>query len=159
MINKSVLSSPLGYIEICADSGEEVTRIYFTSNPSATYTENENTALAAAQLGEYFKGERKEFDFPMKPEGSEFQKTVWEQCRKTAYGETTTYKQIATAIGDDKAARAVGNALGENPILIAVPCHRVIRKNNFLSGFGAGAAVKEALLNFEKNILKKNKSI
>ena len=154
MINKTVFSSPLGYIEICADGGAEVTRLYFTSTPSKTYTENENTALAAAQLEEYFKGERKEFTFPMKPEGSEFQKTVWEQCRKTKYGETTTYKQIATDIGDDKSARAVGNALGENPILIAIPCHRVIRKNNFLSGFAAGTAVKEALLNFEKNNLK-----
>lgn len=156
MINKSVWSSPLGYIEICADGGAEVTRLYFTSTPSKTYTENENTALAARQLEEYFKGERKEFDFPMKPEGSDFQKMVWEQCRKIKYGETSTYKEIATAIGDDKAARAVGNALGENPILIAIPCHRVIRKNNFLSGFAAGAAVKEALLNFEKNTLKNN---
>ena len=87
---------------------------------------------------------------------SDFQKMVWEQCRKIKYGETGTYKEIATAIGDDKAVRAVGNALGENPILIAIPCHRVIRKNNFLSGFAAGAAVKEALLNFEKNTIKKN---
>lgn len=154
MINKSVLSTALGYIEICADGGEEVTGIYFTSAPSKTYTENENTALASKQLNEYFKGERKDFDFPMKPEGSEFQKAVWEQCRKTAYGETTTYKKIAAEIGDDKAARAVGNALGENPILIAIPCHRVIRKSNFLSGFSAGEAIKEALLNFEKNNLK-----
>ncbi len=156
MINKSVWSSPLGYIEICADGGAEVTRLYFTSTPSKAYTENESTALAAKQLEEYFKGERKSFDFPMKPNGSEFQKLVWEQCRKTAYGETTTYKEIAAAIGDDKAARAVGNALAENPILIAIPCHRVIRRNNFLSGFAAGAAVKEALLNFEKNTLKKS---
>lgn len=154
MIYKSVFSSPLGYIEICADGGEEVTRIYFTSSPSKTYTESENTALAAKQLDEYFKGERKTFDFPVKAEGTLFQEQVWEQCRKTDYGKTTTYKEIATAIGDDKAARAVGNALDNNPLLIVVPCHRVIRKNNFLSGFSAGAAVKEALLNFEKNNLK-----
>lgn len=155
MINKSVWSSPLGYIEVCADGGAEVTRLYFTSTPSKNYTQNENTSLAVKQLEEYFKGERKYFDFPMKPDGTEFQKTVWEQCRKINYGETSTYKDLATAIGDDKAARAVGNALGENPILIAIPCHRVIGKRNFLSGFSAGTAVKEALLNFEKNILKK----
>ena len=153
MIYKSIYSSPLGYMEICADEGKEVTRIYFTSSPSKNFTESEVTRLAAAQLAEYFAGKRRTFDFPMKPKGTEFQMQVWGACREIPYGETRTYKQLATAIGDDKAARAVGNALGDNPLLIAVPCHRVIGKSNFLSGFAAGAAVKEALIGAEKNFI------
>ena len=96
MINKSVWSSPLGYIEICADGGAEVTRLYFTSTPSKAYTENESTALAAKQLEEYFKGERKSFDFPMKPNGSEFQKLVWNRLQKIPYGKTKSYFELKT---------------------------------------------------------------
>ena len=155
MIYKSIYSSPLGYFEICADGGESITRIYLTSSPSKSYTENSLTQAAAVQLAEYFQGQRRQFDLPLAPEGTAFQKEVWRACGEIPYGQTSTYKEIATAIGDDKAARAVGNALHENPILIAIPCHRVIGKNNFLSGFGAGAAVKEALIGAEKNFLKK----
>lgn len=154
MINKSVYSSALGFLEICADGGSEVTRIYFTSTPSESYTENENTALAAKQLEQYFKGERRTFDFPLKPKGTDFQLLVWEACSKIPYGETRTYKEIAAAIGDDKSARAVGKALGENPVAIAIPDHRAVGKSNFLSSFSAEAAIKEALLGAEKNFKK-----
>ena len=154
MIYKSIYASPLGYLEICADTPEAISRIYFTSSPAASYTESPLTKAAALQLEEYFKGQRRAFDFPMQPEGTAFQKQVWQACRDIPYAQTKTYKQLAEAIGDDKAARAVGNALNSNPILIAIPCHRVIGRSNFLSGFAAGAAVKEALLGAEKNFLK-----
>ena len=155
MIYKSVYSSPLGYFEICSDGGESITRLYLTSSPSASYTENALTRLAAVQLEEYFSGDRRTFDLPLDPDGTAFEKEVWRACREIPYGETRTYKEIAAAIGDEKAVRAVGKAIDANPIFICIPCHRVLGKRSFLSGFAADAAIKEALLGAEKNYLKK----
>ena len=157
MIYKSIYSSPLGFIEICADD-EAVFSLKFDSSPSKEYTENDITRLAAEELEKYFSGELRDFTFPVKTEGTAFQQEVYSAVSKIPYGETRTYKQIAAQIGDDKAARAVGNALNKNKILIAVPCHRVIGGlRSSLFGYSAGEMIKEALLNFEKNQLKINK--
>jgi methylated-DNA-[protein]-cysteine S-methyltransferase len=154
MTYKSIFSSQLGFIEVCSDDAQTINRIYFTNEPSENFFENDITKNAASQISEYFSGKRYNFDFPTSCEGSDFQKSVWEEVRKIPYGETKTYKQIACAIGDDKAFRAVGNALDANKLLLVVPCHRVIGKSGILSGFSAGAMIKEALIGFEKNILK-----
>ena len=158
MIYKSVYSSPVGYIEICADS-QAVFSIKFDSSPSKEYTENDISRLAAKELGEYFAGSLQGFTFPIKTEGTAFQEEVYSAVKRIPYGETRTYKQIAAEIGDDKAARAVGNALNKNPVLIAIPCHRVIGLiKSSLFGYSAGEMIKEALLNFEKNQLSIKKS-
>ncbi|MDD2217013.1 MAG: methylated-DNA--[protein]-cysteine S-methyltransferase [Eubacteriales bacterium] len=101
------------------------------------------------QVSEYLKGQRKFFDFPYEYCGTEFQKKVWDALCEIPYGETRTYKQIATQIGNPKASRAVGMANNRNPIAIVVPCHRVIGSNGSLVGYASGLDVKEFLLNLE----------
>ena len=101
------------------------------------------------QLDEYFKGQRMNFDLPLKAEGTEFQQTVWQTLCKIPYGQTWNYGQLATAIGNKNASRAVGAANGKNPISIIVPCHRVIGANGTLTGYAGGLKVKEWLLKHE----------
>ena len=102
------------------------------------------------QMTLYFEGSLKQFDLPMIRQGSEFQEKVWHALEQIPYGETRSYEDIAKMIGKDKAARAVGQACHNNPILIAVPCHRVIGKNKKMVGFGHDIALKEFLINHEK---------
>ena len=94
-------------------------------------------------------GKRKSFDLPLKPEGTEFQKKVWNALLDIPYGETRSYKDIAVAIGNPKACRAVGMANNRNPISIIIPCHRVIGANGSLVGYGGGLPIKIELLNLE----------
>lgn len=108
---------------------------------------------AYRQLSEYLIGERKSFDLPLKPRGTVFQLQVWKALCDIPYGETRSYKQIAEAIGNPKAVRAVGMANNRNPMLIVVPCHRVIGANGKLVGYGAGIEKKEFLLKLEKSLL------
>ena len=108
---------------------------------------------AYRQLSEYLIGVRKCFDLPLNPLGTVFQQQVWKALSDIPYGETRSYKQIAEAIGNPKAVRAVGMANNRNPLLIVVPCHRVIGANGKLVGYGAGIEKKEFLLKLEKSLL------
>ena len=108
---------------------------------------------ALKQMNEYFSGERKKFDLPLYFEGTEFQKSVWNELRKIPYGTTVSYKDIAEGINNEKAVRAVGNANNKNKIMIIVPCHRVIGKNGKLVGFAGGLDKKEFLLEHEKKFM------
>jgi methylated-DNA-[protein]-cysteine S-methyltransferase len=101
------------------------------------------------QLREYFSGERKKFDLPLAPEGTDFQLDVWRSLRTIPYGETISYSQLAKRIGNPKAVRAVGLANGCNPIPIIIPCHRVIGSDGSLTGFGGGLSTKRKLLDLE----------
>ena len=105
---------------------------------------------AARQLGEYFVGKRTTFDLPQNPEGTPFQKKVWQALRGIPYGETRSYGEIAKAVGCPGGARAVGMACNRNPIFIATPCHRVIGANGALVGFGGGLELKKFLLKLEQ---------
>ena len=109
--------------------------------------------VAYHQLTEYLQGERKTFDLPLRMKGTDFQISVWKALCDIPYGETRSYKQIADAIGNPKAVRAVGMANNRNPLLIVVPCHRVIGANGKLVGYGAGIEKKEFLLRLEKSLL------
>lgn len=109
----------------------------------------ELTETVYHQLSEYFDGKRKIFDFSYEMQGTEFQKKVWQALCDIPYGETRTYKDIAIAVGNPKASRAVGMANNKNPITIAVPCHRVIGTSGKLVGYAGGLAMKEFLLNME----------
>ncbi|NLK95943.1 MAG: methylated-DNA--[protein]-cysteine S-methyltransferase [Clostridiales bacterium] len=102
------------------------------------------------QLQEYFNKQRKIFDVPINLIGTEFQKKVWNALRDIPYGETRSYGEIAKAIGQPKACRAIGGANNKNPIMIIVPCHRVIGSKGDLVGFGAGLKTKKFLLDIEK---------
>lgn len=107
---------------------------------------------ALLQLSEYLRGERKKFDIPFRMRGTEFQIQVWKVLQNIPYGETRSYKQIAEAIGDPKAVRAIGMANNRNPLLIVIPCHRVIGKDGSLVGYGEGIEMKEFLLRLEKSL-------
>ncbi len=106
-------------------------------------------ASIAEQLTEYFEGKRRDFSLPIAPEGSPFQRRVWEQLQKIPYGTTTSYGVIAERLGQPGAARAVGLANGANPIAVVVPCHRVIGGNGSLTGYAGGLDRKAALLRIE----------
>lgn len=103
----------------------------------------------AKQLSEYFKGLRTSFSIPLAPKGTEFQKKVWDSLCRIPYGETRSYKQVAVMAGNEKASRAVGMANNKNPIMIIIPCHRVIGSNGDLVGYGGGLDVKVRLLTLE----------
>lgn len=105
---------------------------------------------AQKQLIEYAKGQRKTFDLKLNPKGTEFQKKCWQALCAIPYGETRTYKEIAIALGNDKAFRAVGMANNKNPIPVIIPCHRVIGTNGKLTGFAFGFEIKQDLLTLEK---------
>ena len=137
--------------------GEEdnfITNLYFKDEWDLEDSEVKETPLikeAKRQLDEYFSGNRKEFDLPLKAIGTDFQKNVWDTLLNIPYGETRYYGEIAESIGNPKAPRAVGLANNRNPISIFIPCHRVIGKSGKLVGYGGGIHVKELLLNLEKN--------
>jgi len=107
------------------------------------------------QLGEYFSGRRQEFDLPLDLQGSRFQLAVWEQILRIPFGKTSSFRQIARRIGRPAATRAVGQAVGHNPLIIVVPCHRVVGSDGKLVGFGAGVTVKAQLLRLEGHTLGK----
>ena len=106
-------------------------------------------AEARRQLRAYFAGELTEFDLPLEPSGTAFQREVWAALRKIPYGRTVGYAQLAAAVGRPSAARAVGAANGRNPISIVIPCHRVIGAAGALTGFGGGLERKRSLLELE----------
>jgi methylated-DNA-[protein]-cysteine S-methyltransferase len=119
--------------------------------PAADAPAAADSALAEAgrQLEEYFAGKRREFDLALCLEGTEFQRRVWWALRSVRYGETTTYAQLARAIGRPGAARAVGSALARNPLPLVLPCHRVVGAGGDLRGFTGGIARKRYLLEAE----------
>lgn len=104
---------------------------------------------AKKQLIEYAKGQRKTFNLKLNPKGTDFQKKCWQALCNIPYGETRTYKDIAIAVGNEKASRAVGMANNKNPIPVIIPCHRVIGVSGKLTGFAFGLRVKQEMLNLE----------
>ena len=107
-------------------------------------------ADARAQFDAYFAGTRQEFDLPLSPRGTDFQRRVWSALRAIGYGETISYAELARRVGNPRASRAVGLANGANPLSIVVPCHRVIGANGSLTGYGGGLAAKQWLLALEQ---------
>jgi methylated-DNA-[protein]-cysteine S-methyltransferase len=103
------------------------------------------------QLLDYFDGIRQTFDVKLNPQGTEYQKNVWQHLQQIPFGELRTYKDIAGSLGNDKASRAVGMANSKNPIPLIIPCHRVVGTNGKLTGFAHGLAIKEKLINFEQS--------
>ena len=145
------LSTPVGKVGI-AENGRAVTNLFFSGTVAPASYQLEETALlrlAADQIHEYFSGKRRSFDLPLEPEGTPFQRFVWDALLTIPYGETRTYHQIAEQIGRPSACRAVGTANGRNPISILIPCHRVIGASGGLTGYAGGLAAKELLLRLE----------
>ncbi|MDR3259443.1 MAG: methylated-DNA--[protein]-cysteine S-methyltransferase [Fusobacteriaceae bacterium] len=141
----------IGSVGIAANE-EYITNLYFGKTPDKNLPIKETELIknAFAELKEYLEGKRKKFELPLKAEGTDFQKMVWNALLNIPYGETKSYQDIAIEIGNPKACRAVGLANNRNPIAIFIPCHRVIGKNGKLVGYGGGIHNKEILLNLEK---------
>lgn len=142
-----IIGSPLGNLKITAgDQG--ISGIAYTEEAVCS-TDVPLLKKAEVQLKEYFEGRRKKFDLPLDLKGTEFQKRVWQALLEIPWGETRSYSDIAAAAGNAKAVRAAGMANHVNPVVIVVPCHRVIGKNGSLTGYGGGLERKQFLLNLE----------
>lgn len=140
---------PFGYLEIGYDK-DTVVSLRKTDKWDGCGKRTALTDYTYGQITEYLQGKRKVFDFPYTLCGTKFQKKVWHELCKIPYGKTARYKEIAAAIGNPKACRAVGAANNKNPIIIAVPCHRVIGSDGKPVGYAGGIEMKEALLNLEQ---------
>jgi methylated-DNA-[protein]-cysteine S-methyltransferase len=152
MKNVFFYQTEIGVIGI-AENGEAITNVFFEKDKRIENSIKQETQLlkeAGRQLMEYFQGNKKKFDLPLRPEGTEFQKAVWKALQTIPYGETSSYKQVAEKIGNPKACRAVGMANNRNPIAIIIPCHRVIGSSGKLVGYAGGLDVKDQLLKLEK---------
>ncbi len=144
--------SLIGLIRITCDD-DFVLGCDYIEKKTEKATETKLTKEVKKQLKEYFMGKRLEFDLPIKMSGTPFQMKVWNELLKIPYGKTCTYKDIAIAIGNPKAVRAVGNANNKNKLAIIVPCHRVIGSNNKMVGYAGGVFKKQVLLDHERSVL------
>ena len=147
-----VYQSPLGPLAIQAGP-RGVSGLFFPRDRrprSARTRDPEALARVVEQLEEYFAGERRTFDLALDLVGTEFQLSVWRQLRRIPYGTTVSYSELAQAIGRPDVVRAVGAAVGQTPVPIVVPCHRVIGKDGSLTGYGGGLPRKAALLELER---------
>jgi methylated-DNA-[protein]-cysteine S-methyltransferase len=135
------------------EKGGSIVAVYFESDVVPRDREAGETPLirqAFDQLEGYLAGRLTTFTLPLAPEGTPFMRAVWRKLQEVPYGQTASYKEIASAVGNPKAVRAVGQANNRNPIPIFIPCHRIIGKNGSLVGYGGGLALKERLLELEK---------
>ncbi|WP_221356000.1 methylated-DNA--[protein]-cysteine S-methyltransferase [Streptomyces beigongshangae] len=155
MKQHTVIDSPYGPLTLVATDGV-LSGLYMTDQrhrpPEETFGAPDDTPFAEAteELRAYFAGELKDFSVRLHLHGTPFQRSVWDQLRKIPYGETRTYGELADALGNPKASRAVGLANGRNPLGIIVPCHRVVGANGGLTGYGGGLERKQRLLDFER---------
>ena len=148
------MESPIGELLLAGDEEglERVSMWPFV--PDAAWTrDDELLDDAREQLEQYFRGERREFDLPLKLDGNSFELSVWSALREIPYGETVSYGHIARSLGHPDAPRAVGAANGRNPVAIIVPCHRVIGADGSLTGYGGGLERKRFLLDLEAGVI------
>jgi methylated-DNA-[protein]-cysteine S-methyltransferase len=157
----AVIESPIDPLLLTSD-GEALTGLYMSPHrhgPARTPDWRQDDrhqvfAEAARLLASYFEGELREFDLPLRLEGTEFQRRVWGELRRIPYGVTVSYGELADRIGSPGSSRAVGLANGRNPVSIIVPCHRVIGASGALTGYGGGVERKAALLDFEADVVR-----
>lgn len=151
MINYFCYDTEIGRIKI-SEKDEKIIGLVFSDYKKEDEIEKETELIKKAytQLEEYLSGKRTEFNIEIEMIGTEFQKKVWKELLNIPYGETRSYKDIAIAIGNEKACRAVGNANNKNPIAIIVPCHRVVGSDGSMTGYAGGLNIKEKLLKIEK---------
>lgn len=149
----TTIESPVGHLVLTSD-GSALTGVLFDADVDPSWSTTPCAVLdrTAEQLGEYFAGARTDFDLPLAPAGTPFQRSTWLALREIPYAETINYGQLALRVGNPKAARAVGLANGRNPISIVVPCHRVIGADGSLTGYGGGLDRKRLLLDLERRV-------
>jgi methylated-DNA-[protein]-cysteine S-methyltransferase len=155
-MNYGFVETPIGRLLVAGD--EAIREIRFpqrAQGPKPGWAESARGAVGEAlrQLRQYFDGRRTEFDLPLDPDGTSFQRQVWRQVQEIPYGSTISYAELARRAGNPRACRAVGGANGRNPIPIVIPCHRVIAADGTLGGFGGGLRIKRMLLELEGGAL------
>lgn len=160
MKNVKFIDTPAGILKAVEEDGF-LTELDFARKEKAAPCSNDSAAAGLCsggsavlketerQLREYFSGERKSFDLPLRAEGTAFQRAVWDALLAIPYGEARTYGAIAAAVGRPGAARAVGTACHDNPIAVVIPCHRVLGAGERLNGYGGGLENKARLLDLE----------
>ena len=149
MASSVLCETPIGKITITEEDGA-IIALDFGAEIASSLQETPLLQQASTELAEFFAGERKNFALPLRPAGTAFQQKVWAALLEIPYGQTRSYGQIAAAIGNGKACRAVGMANHRNPIPILIPCHRVIGSDGSLTGYGGGMEIKRILLDMEK---------
>lgn len=154
-----IMPSPIGQLTLVAKGTTLAAILWENDRPNRVRLgamkedpQHPTLLMAERQLGEYFAGDREHFDVPLDLDGTEFQQAVWAALMTIPYGETRSYRDIATQIGRPKAVRAVGAANGRNPISIVVPCHRVVGASGDLTGFAGGLPTKAMLLGLERTV-------
>ena len=154
-MNYQMLDTPIGPLRLLS-TGTHLAAIEFAHQHSGaddeTCTSDPVLERSARQLQEYFAGQRKSFDLPLAPRGTDFQRSVWHALSAIPWGAVRSYADIARAIDKPKAVRAVGAANGRNPLPIVVPCHRVIGSDGSLTGFAGGLDMKRKLLALEGSL-------
>ena len=158
---RTTMPSPLGELTLLADD-DGLRAILLPTERAGRVATDEDLVdsphpvleATAEQLGQYFSGRRTDFDLPLNPRGTDFQRAVWTALLDISSGTTTSYGDVAAAIGRPTAARAIGAAVGRNPISIVVPCHRVVGVNGDLTGFAGGLEAKRQLLDLESGQLR-----
>ncbi len=155
-VQERIISTPVGFLCLQAKDGKMIA-IFPCEKEEKEINKERNPLLdeAERQLQEYFASKRMQFTFPFELIGTSFQKEVWNALEEIPYGKTCSYQEIAVKINRPKACRAVGGAIHRNPLLIVVPCHRVIGKKGDLVGFGYGLNMKKSLLSLEKSSQEK----
>ena len=147
--------TPVGLLRAAVDAEGSLVRLEFRGSASETPRSTPEKAAGSPcedvrrQLSEYFEGQRTSFDLRLAPDGTAFQRRVWEELAQIPFGQRTTYGELARRIGRPAAFRAVGAANGANPIAIVIPCHRVVGSDGSLTGYGGGLPLKEWLLAHE----------
>ena len=144
-----IIKSPLGFTKIIGNVDGVSSIIVLNTEEKTTDIIALELEDCVIQLNEYFDGKRKQFDLKLNPQGTAFQKTVWDALLTIPYGKTVSYLQLSKQLGDEKAIRAVANANGKNPLWIVVPCHRVIGSDGSLTGYAGGLYRKQWLLEHE----------
>lgn len=144
----SIISSPIGNIRISSKEGC-LSELKFTDEEPDGEILDQVLLSTKQQLEEYFEGKRKIFDMPIGLGGTDFQRRVWMEVANIPFGQTTTYMKIAQKLGNPAAIRAVGAAIGANPILVILPCHRILGSDGNLTGYASGLNKKKALLEME----------
>lgn len=154
-----MINTPVGDLKIVVNDQALVAILWDQEKPNRVplpaQIESKNDPLileTEKQLNEYFQGQRKAFSLPLELRGTPFQAQVWERLKQIPYGTTLSYKTIASQIGKPDAVRAVGTAIGRNPISIIIPCHRVIGRKGSLTGFAGGLPRKKFLLMLEESL-------
>ncbi len=149
MQKRAIYACPWGFFELVYENDVVLRFKKVHEKPEDMGETSAFSEIVFTQLSEYFAGKRKEFTFSYVGKGTEFQQKVWKALCDIPYGETRSYKEIAIAIGNEKACRAVGMANNKNPIGIIVPCHRVIGSSGKLVGYASGVEMKDFLLRME----------